>query len=83
MLTNLVSYLVNQLSTTNKTATIRKTEAKPNNPFQAGSNLNPFLSTSFGTSATYGKNQPIEGGYFAGYYNGKPNIVGRRLFIEI
>jgi GTP cyclohydrolase I len=22
-------------------------------------------------------------GYFAGYYNGKQNIVGRRLFIEV
>jgi hypothetical protein len=43
----------------------------------------PFLSTSFGSSASYGKNQPVAGGYFAGYYNGKPNIVGRKLFIEV
>ena len=46
-------------------------------------NENPFLTTSFGSSSTYGKNQPVTGGYFAGYYNGKPNIVGRKLFIEV
>ena len=45
----------------------------------------------FGTNAlsylnkelkNYGKNMPIPGGYFAGYYNEKPNIVGRKLYIE-
>ena len=45
---------------------------------------NPFISA---TSATknefYGKNKPIQGGYFAGYYNGTPNLVGQRLFIEV
>ena len=37
-------------------------------------NTNPF--------ATYGQNRPVVGGYFAGYYNNRPNIVGRKLFIE-
>lgn len=47
-----------------------------NNPF-----ANPFLN---GTSNQfYGKNTPVKGGYFAGYYNGKQNIVGSRLFIEV
>ena len=32
--------------------------------------------------AAYGQNRPVVGGYFAGYYNNQPNIVGRRLFIE-
>ena len=32
--------------------------------------------------STYGQNRPVVGGYFAGYYNNQPNIVGRRLFIE-
>ena len=45
-----------------------------NNPFVRSSNENPF--------ATYGQNKPVVGGYFAGYYNNQPNIVGRRLFIE-
>ena len=31
----------------------------------------------------YAKNKPVQGGYFAGYYNGKPNIVGTRLFVEV
>lgn len=49
-----------------------------NNPF-----ANPFIAqnNNFG-SKTYGVNRPVKGGYFAGYINGKPNIVGRKLFIE-
>ena len=45
-----------------------------NNPFVSNNHDNPF--------ATYGQNRPVVGGYFAGYYNNQPNIVGRRLFIE-
>ena len=45
------------------------------NPFE-----NPFNQTP--TRKSYAVNKPVKGGYFAGYYNGKPNIVGRRLFIE-
>ena len=45
-----------------------------NNPFVHSNHENPF--------ATYGQNRPVVGGYFAGYYNNQPNIVGRRLFIE-
>ena len=45
-----------------------------NNPFVQSNHQNPF--------ATYGQNRPVVGGYFAGYYNNQPNIVGRRLFIE-
>ncbi|MDD3237082.1 MAG: hypothetical protein PHV37_03190 [Candidatus Gastranaerophilales bacterium] len=47
-----------------------------NNPF-----ANPFMQTT--TNQYYGKNSPVKGGYFAGYYNNKPNIVGRRLFLEV
>lgn len=61
---------------------IRRTSAKQassnpfasNNPFVHSNHDNPF--------ATYGQNKPVAGGYFAGYYNNQPNIVGRRLFIE-
>ena len=49
--------------------------AASGNPFVTGQNSNPF--------ANYGQNKPVPGGYFAGYYNNKPNIVGRRLFIEV
>lgn len=45
------------------------------NPFE-----NPFVQTP--SRNNYAVNRPVKGGYFAGYYNGQPNIVGRRLFIE-
>lgn len=47
------------------------------NPFE-----NPFVQSSTKRVTNYAVNKPVKGGYFAGYYNGKPNIVGRRLFIE-
>ena len=52
-----------------------------NNPF----NNNPFLnynSSSF-SNRYYAQNKKVAGGYFAGYYNGKQNIVGQRLFVEV
>jgi hypothetical protein len=45
---------------------------------------NPFVnynSNNF-SNRFYAQNRPVKGGYFAGYYNGKQNIVGRRLFVE-
>lgn len=56
------------------------TSVTSNNPF-----ANPFMQSSTSSSASqfYGKNSPVKGGYFAGYYNNKPNIVGRRLFLEV
>ena len=56
---------------------VTQTSSNPfasNNPFVQSNHQNPF--------ATYGQNRPVIGGYFAGYYNNQPNIVGRRLFIE-
>ena len=46
------------------------------NPFEK----NPFIQSP--QRNNYAVNRPVKGGYFAGYYNGKQNIVGRRLFIE-
>ncbi len=61
---------------TQVTVPVRSTSSNPysNNPFvnYNGNNLN-----------NYAKNNPVRGGYFAGYYNGKQNIVGQRLFIEV
>ncbi len=82
MLSNLVSIITKSLSST-YSAPIKKISQKTNNPFSQSENENPFLTTTFGSSSSYGKNQPVAGGYFAGYYNGKPNIVGRKLFIEV
>ncbi len=57
---------------------VQTTAAKSSgyNPFE-----NPFVRPS-SSANSYAVNKPVKGGYFAGYYNGKPNIVGRRLFIE-
>lgn len=59
----------------------RSTAIKPvsTNPF-----ANPFVSDSNNKNyyASYAKNKPVQGGYFAGYYNGRANIVGQRLFVE-
>lgn len=46
---------------------------------------NPFVNYNGNSysSRFYAQNKPVKGGYFAGYYNGKQNIVGRRLFIEV
>ncbi len=54
------------------------------NPF-AGDFSNPFVSSASTNNPfrSYGQNRPVQGGYFAGYYNNKPNIVGQRLFIEV
>lgn len=45
------------------------------NPF-----ANPFVNRGY---SGYAQNRPVAGGYFAGYYNNKPNIVGQRLFLEV
>ena len=63
-----------------QTIGVRKTSTNPfaqptGNPFVSSNGSNPF--------EFYGQNRPVSGGYFAGYYNNQPNIVGRRLFIEV
>lgn len=44
---------------------------------------NPFVNYNGNNVNSYAKNNPVRGGYFAGYYNGKQNIVGQRLFVEV
>ena len=48
------------------------------NPFAS-----PFITVPSKRQTMGGKNQPIQGGYFAGYHNGKQNIVGKKLFITV
>ena len=83
MFSNLVNLINKSLNTTSSLSAVNKTtvQQQDNNPFRE--NVNPFLNNTYGSSYSYGKNQPVAGGYFAGYYNGKPNIVGRKLFIEV
>lgn len=80
MVANIVNLLSKALVANN---TPRSTAITPtsNNPF-----ANPFVTSSNKTTrsyhSTYAQNRPVQGGYFAGYYNGKANIVGQRLFVE-
>lgn len=79
---NMVANIVNLLSRALTTSNVQKTTAltkSSTNPF-----ANPFVSSQNANSFnSYAKNQPVKGGYFAGYYNGKANIVGQRLFVEV
>lgn len=63
-------------STNNAVATTQGTLTVSGNPFG-----NPFVNSRSYTG--YAQNKPVAGGYFAGYYNNKPNIVGQRLFLEV
>lgn len=81
MIRNLVGFISKALVPTNTTA-IAPVKNTSVNPF-APQSTNPFISSSSVGTNFYGKNQPVRGGYFAGYYNGKPNIVGKKLFLEV
>ena len=72
-LRNMVSQVMYAPTTSQTTAV----QTNDYNPFG-----NPFVQSSSQRLTSYAVNKPVKGGYFAGYYNGKPNIVGRRLFIE-
>lgn len=79
----IVNFLANMLVPATKTAAVAvptKTASVEHinpfaNPFVTAKGSNPF--------SNYAKNKPVSGGYFAGYYNNKPNIVGQRLFVEV
>ncbi|MBS4759831.1 MAG: hypothetical protein KHX03_03940 [Clostridium sp.] len=81
MIENLVGFISKALTPSKSTAVTAVRPASVN-PF-ANTSANPFMSQTSVNSNFYGKNNPVRGGYFAGYYNGKPNIVGRRLFVEV
>lgn len=77
----LVNLLTNAFQTPSVKVSTPVVTQTSNNPFSN----NPFVNyngNSF-SSRNYAQNKPVKGGYFAGYYNGKQNIVGRRLFIEV
>ncbi len=73
--------LLTQLLTPAGVQTAAPVISKPSSPY----GNNPFVNYNGHqyNSSTYAKNKPVNGGYFAGYYNGKQNIVGRRLFVEV
>lgn len=77
----LVNFLSNVFQSPNIQTTSPVVKQTTSNPY----GNNPFVNyngNSF-SSRNYAQNKPVKGGYFAGYYNGKQNIVGRRLFVEV
>ena len=72
-LRNMVSQVLYAPKAQVQSPSIQSTEGY--NPFE-----NPFIQMP--SRKNYAVNRPVKGGYFAGFYNGKPNIVGRKLFIE-
>ena len=83
MMQNLIGLFSKSLAPASKSTAISSVRPASVNPFAQGQSSNPFLSSSGMSANYYGKNNPVRGGYFAGYYNGKPNIVGKRLFLEV
>lgn len=75
----MVANIVNLLSKAIMSSNVQKStsvSAISNNPFAS-----PFVTAT--PQKSYAKNDPVQGGYFAGYYNGRPNIVGQRLFVSV
>lgn len=76
MVVNIVN-LLSKAFTSNGVQSSTAISPVSNNPF-----AKPTNSPSQRNYTIYAKNNPVQGGYFAGYYNGKQNIVGQRLFVE-
>ena len=78
-LVNLLSNVFQQSSRVNVSSPV-VTQPNNSNPYSN----NPFVNYNGNRyNQFYAQNKPVKGGYFAGYYNGKQNIVGRRLFVEV
>lgn len=78
-----VNNLVSLISNAFQAPMIKPIETKSDNPFATSEKSHfSFNGSAFSSNKNYGKNMPVQGGYFAGYYNNKPNIVGQRLYIE-
>jgi hypothetical protein len=78
-MSGIAKLLANALSSSQMIQTPSYTEST--NPFAKGAG-NIFIRSE-NNPFSYAQNRPVPGGYFAGYYNNQPNIVGRRLFIEV
>ena len=77
----LVNFLTNVFQPNNVNIALPVTTSNVNNSPYIN---NPFVNYNANRyNQFYAQNKPVKGGYFAGYYNGKQNIVGRRLFIEV
>lgn len=76
MVTNIVNllskaFMANNIQSSNAVTTVSS------NPFASPLNM----SSNRNRYSPYAKNEPVQGGYFAGYHNGVANIVGQRLWV--
>lgn len=78
MLAQIINSMNNILQIQQPAAVQPKTLTAVENPFAS-----PFITVGFKQKMNIYKNQPVAGGYFAGYYNDKKNIVGKKLFIAV
>lgn len=76
MVTNIVN-LLSKAFMANNVQTSTAVTPVSSNPF-----ANPFVtSNNRNNYKPYAQNDPVPGGYFAGYYNERANIVGQRLWV--
>ena len=78
----MITQIMNAMNTIFQAPQINTPAVQPKavieNPFAS-----PFILGGTKKRAFDYKNQPVPGGYFAGYYNNKQNIVGKKLFIAV
>lgn len=76
MVTNIVNFLSRAVMANNVQTSTAVTTVS-NNPF-----ANPVTSiNNRNRYSPYSKNEPVPGGYFAGYYRNRINTVGAQLWV--
>jgi len=75
---NMISMINSVFQTPQASPTKTLPKSIMENPFAS-----PFVGSAVNRHSFDGKNQPVKGGYFAGYYNGKKNVVGKKLFLTV
>ena len=78
----MIRQIINTMNTILQAPQASQVQAQPKsaieNPFAS-----PFITVNTKRQMFERKNQPVPGGYFAGYHNDKINIVGKKLFIAV
>ncbi|OGI03453.1 MAG: hypothetical protein A2Y25_10675 [Candidatus Melainabacteria bacterium GWF2_37_15] len=78
----MITQLLNTMNTILQAPHVSQIQSQPKsaveNPFAS-----PFITVNVKKTTFGSKNQPVPGGYFAGYHNDKINIVGKKLFIAV
>ena len=75
--------VVNLINNVFQPSAAQQIQSVPKTAMQVNPFATPFITVQSKRQAFYGKNNPVPGGYFAGYHNNQQNIVGRKLFIDV